>query len=97
MYESPAYHSFKRTITHWEAVKRYVDLARTFRSMIYAPTLTLRSDCDVYGHGQAHTVELKDSLRTDALKFLAQRCEDIAAKMLEGEPEKIDVREASKV
>jgi hypothetical protein len=97
MYKADAYHKLERHITHLETVRRYVDLARTFRSMAYGGTLSLSSTNGQYSHDSAHEVTLTDSLRTDALNFLAQRCEDIAAKLDAGESPNIDIREACKV
>ena len=96
MYEAPAYWELKKHIGHWEAIRRYVDLARTFRSMAYGGDLTLSSGPAGYG-GNDHEVTLRDSLRTDALEFLAEQCEETALKISNSPPKNFNVREACKV
>lgn len=96
MYESPEYHKMTVHLRHWESVRRYVDLARTFRSMTYGGDLVLETEPSHVNMG-AHRVELSDSLRKDALAFLADRCEETAAKMMNESPLQIDIRAACKV
>lgn len=96
MYEAPEYWELKKTITHWETVRRYIDLARTFRSMSYHDELKLESR-GRFGASEGHELTLSDSLKTDVLSFLADRCEDVAAKIAATPPEGFDVRRACKV
>lgn len=96
MYESPAYHDLKINIAHWKTVQEYVDLARTFRSMAYGESLTLSSSRQ-FGTREEQSVTIMNSLRTDVLKFLAERCEDIAAKLDSGHSPSLDIRAACKV
>lgn len=96
MYESPAYWELKKQIQHWETVRRFVDLARTFRSMAYGGDLTISSEPSQHGSG-GHEVTLRDSMRTDALEYLASQCEVLALKINTSKPKDVDVSEACKV
>lgn len=97
MYESPAYWELKKTITHWQTVQRYIDLARTFRSMAYGATLELRSTNGMYDTDNAHELVLKDSLKKDLLEFAAKACEETAVKIAASPPKEFDVMEACKI
>lgn len=98
MYESPAYWELKKTIAHYETVQRYVDLARTFRSMTYGDTLKLASTRSRFQELDAdHELTLSDSLKNDLLVFAAERCEQTAVKIAAESPKSFDVGEACKV
>lgn len=98
MYQSPAYWELEKTISHWETIKSYIDLARKLRSMSYNDTLILKScDTGTFSSHEELGLELKSSLKTDMLKYAADRCEEIAVKLAESEPKTFDIKEACKV
>lgn len=95
MYESPAYWDLKKHLAHFETMKRYIDLARTFRSLAYADKLTLSGTKQF--DDEEISVTVSDSLRKDILEFAASRCEEVAKKIGDQPPQGLDVAAACKI
>lgn len=98
MYESPAYWELQKTISHWESMRRYADLARTFRTMAYDQSLTLEtkntSPCD---QREGHSITIGDTLKNKLLRLAAEHCEELAVQIAAEPPKSFDIAAACRV
>lgn len=104
-YRSPAHHALSVHVSSLNTALEYVELACTLREMKYREDVTIEAppppSAALYVSGGARpsvlSIKLTQSLKSDILEFAAERCEEIARKLLDAEPPRIDVKAACKV
>lgn len=97
MYQSPDYWKLEARIAHWDKIKRYVDLARTFRAMRYSDTLTIASNKTMYVPHSEHQVILQNVMRVELCDYMADRFETLARTAAQETEEAVDIKGACSV
>jgi hypothetical protein len=95
-YRSPEHQKFSVLVSSANTALEYVELACTLRSMKYREELHLAAPAK-FPQDRPLTVRLTQSLRDDVLEFAAERCEKIAAAMVQDLMPDINIKSCCKV